>query len=356
MITVVVPIYNVDNFLDHCIASIVGQTYRDLQIILVDDGSTDRSPKICDEWAKKDERIKVIHKENAGLGMARNTGIEHAVGEYICFVDSDDYIDPEMVEKAYVTASGKKADIVVYGMSTVNERRELMKCFVPTSEKYYCGSDVQERFLPDLIDCRHKNACIQNVFLSACTCLISMELVKKTKWRFVSERIIISEDSYALIELYKHVNRVAVLPESLYFCCERMKSLTRTYREDRFEKITHFYSICYAMADRLGYGEAVHTSISALFLSFSIAAMKQIAESRSTRREKKMRLVRIMNDSAIRASIDETKHRDYGWERRVLVFVMRYRLYGMCLLLLNMKNLVQNNRFVLRLRYGLGIS
>ena len=98
LVSVVVPIYNVEKYLDRCINSIVNQTYKDLEIILVDDGSPDRCPEMCDLWGKKDKRIKVIHKDNAGLGMARNTGIENARGEYICFFDSDDYVDLQTIE------------------------------------------------------------------------------------------------------------------------------------------------------------------------------------------------------------------------------------------------------------------
>ena len=98
-VSIVVPVYNVEKYLDRCIESIVNQTYKNLEIILVDDGSTDSCPQMCDEWGLKDSRIKVVHKENAGLGMARNTGIDNALGEYIFFFGSDDYVDVTTVEK-----------------------------------------------------------------------------------------------------------------------------------------------------------------------------------------------------------------------------------------------------------------
>ena len=91
LITIVVPVYNVENYLDKCVDTIVNQTYTNLEIILVDDGSTDSSGKKCDEWAEKDCRIKVIHKENGGLSDARNKGIDVATGKWIGFIDSDDY-------------------------------------------------------------------------------------------------------------------------------------------------------------------------------------------------------------------------------------------------------------------------
>ena len=99
IVTVIIPVYNVEKFLDRCVQSVVNQTYKNLEIILVDDGSPDNCPAMCDEWSRKDSRIKVVHKRNAGLGMARNTGIENANGKYIFFFDSDDYVDESIVER-----------------------------------------------------------------------------------------------------------------------------------------------------------------------------------------------------------------------------------------------------------------
>lgn len=99
LISIVVPVYNVKQFLTKCLNSIISQTYSNLEIIVVDDGSTDGSATICDDYAKKDKRISVIHKENGGLASARNAGIDVAKGTYIGFVDSDDYIEPYMYEK-----------------------------------------------------------------------------------------------------------------------------------------------------------------------------------------------------------------------------------------------------------------
>ena len=111
LISVIVPVYNVEKYLEECINSIINQTYKNLEIILVDDGATDNSGKMCDEFAKKDNRIKVIHKNNGGLSDARNAGIEIATGEYIQFVDSDDYIDFDMIELLYKNAKKYDTDI-----------------------------------------------------------------------------------------------------------------------------------------------------------------------------------------------------------------------------------------------------
>lgn len=116
LISIIVPVYKVEEYLDECVTSIINQTYTNLEIILVDDGSPDSCPHLCDEWAKKDERIKVVHKKNGGLSSARNAGLEIAMGEYICFVDSDDFITPDYVEVMYERIKNDTTVGIVSGM------------------------------------------------------------------------------------------------------------------------------------------------------------------------------------------------------------------------------------------------
>lgn len=119
LISVIVPIYKVEEYLDRCVQSIVDQTYKNLEIILVDDGSPDRCPAMCDEWASKDSRIRVIHKQNGGLSDARNAGMDVACGEYIAFVDSDDWIHPQFVESLYRAVEEHGAQLAACGVRFV---------------------------------------------------------------------------------------------------------------------------------------------------------------------------------------------------------------------------------------------
>lgn len=112
LISIVIPVYNVENYLNKCIKTIVNQTYKNLEIILVDDGSTDKSGKICDEWKEKDTRIKVIHKKNGGLSDARNVGIRSSVGKYLFFIDSDDYVSLDIIENLYKSMKENNVQIV----------------------------------------------------------------------------------------------------------------------------------------------------------------------------------------------------------------------------------------------------
>ena len=340
LISIIVPVYNVEKYLDRCVTSIVNQTYRNLEIILVDDGSPDQCPQMCDAWAKMDPRIQVIHKVNQGLGMARNTGIEHATGKYLCFFDSDDYVDTKTIEKAYGAAIKTHSDIVVFGLQRVNDANEVIWCREPeTPKERFCGNEVQELFLPDLIDNSHHEVVVKNLQLSACTSLFAADLIHKTGWRFVSERELISEDCYSLIWLYKYVHCVAVVPESLYYYQVNNNSLTRTFQYDRHKRNGLFYVQCVEMAQAQGLGDKVQKSIAALFMGFTMSAMKLLVQSDLSRREKKRMMREIINDEQVHWALMRSQERDYGKTKELLFGVMKLKWYFVCYLLLVLRSL-----------------
>ena len=138
-LSVIIPVYNAEKHLDRCIESIANQTYTNLEVILVDDGSPDNSGAICDEWAKKDDRIKVIHKPNGGVSSARNAGLDAATGEYIAFADSDDWLSIDAYSKCMSEAAASDADLVVFGYEThlsFGNTKTSMDCNMFTRYEY----------------------------------------------------------------------------------------------------------------------------------------------------------------------------------------------------------------------------
>lgn len=150
MISVIVPVYKAEKFLDRCVSSILNQTYKNLELILVDDGSPDKSPEMCDGFAKKDSRVKVIHKKNGGVSTARNAGLEVAAGDYIAFVDSDDWIEPDMYQKMMAAAESYDCDVVMC---------DCVKDFPDHSEVYthdirsgfYDAAQLKKEYYPHLL-------------------------------------------------------------------------------------------------------------------------------------------------------------------------------------------------------------
>ncbi len=280
LVSVVIPVYGVEKYLDRCLESVVNQTYSDLEILLIDDGSPDGCPEICDAWAQRDSRIRVIHQENGGIGVARNTGMEEARGDYLCFFDPDDYILADTIEKAWNLMEAAQTELVVFGFQTVDTRGSCLEEFVPqTTKQVYRDGEILEYFLPNLIGYDMQTGNYTKLNMSACMTFFSMDLIRRTHWRFVSEREIISEDIYSLLELYGDVRSVAVLPEPLYCYCENMASASRAYREDRYSMVKIFYNACLILCKQKGYPQTVADQLRIPFLSSVSAVLKQLTRS-----------------------------------------------------------------------------
>ena len=335
LVTVVVPVYNVQHYLDRCLVSIVNQSYQELEIILVDDGSTDGSGILCDDWAQKDSRITVIHKKNAGLGMARNTGIDHASGQYICFFDSDDYIDAYTIEHAVELAEKELAQIVVFGMVSVDFHGRVVQRAIPESQKTcYRSNEVLEELLPSILQPAIRDPKTRNLRLSACSCLFLQDLIDQNKWKFVTEREIISEDVYSLLDLYRYVKAAAVLQEALYYYCENAASLTHSYRADRYERNKYFYNACIRLCERGNYPEVVKKSCMSPFLGNTIAALKQEAEPGRGISTSVAGIRNILCDALLQQVLSEKRHDPQTFPMKLLFWVMRKKWIRACYLLL----------------------
>ena len=200
LISIIVPVYNCYNYLGKSIASICNQTYKNLEIILVDDGSTDGSGKLCDEWAEKDNRVKVFHKENGGASTARNLALQYASGMYFGFVDSDDYIDENMYEILLENALKQKANIVQIGRDEIDpDGNKLENICEPPKEAYLVSS---EAFLRELL--LHKGDC------SFCTKLIHRDLFANKK--FPEGKL--NEDFFLLINMLAEMKQKTENPEA----------------------------------------------------------------------------------------------------------------------------------------------
>lgn len=209
-ISVIIPVYKVEKYLDRCLQSVTKQTYDNLEIILVDDGSPDNCPQICDEWAKKDNRIIVIHKENAGVSSARNLGLDKATGEYVTFVDSDDTIDESMYEKMmklmkdnvdlvfcrfkFISLNGEIENVKEINITELEKDKNNVESFYYRPTKYY------------------KN---QNTMGSIWRVIFRNKLLKTNNLNF-NTGIKIQEDKEFVLRVLNCCNGVKVLDENLY--------------------------------------------------------------------------------------------------------------------------------------------
>ena len=211
-ISIIVPVYNVEKYLDRCIKSILNQTYEDLEIILVDDGSTDKSRMICNFYKQKDTRIKVIYQSNKGVSAARNAGIKEATGQYIGFVDSDDYIEPDMFDTLYNLICKFNCDIAICGYS----------CIYP---RYVRQSDHLDRIL-----IMNSEKLLEEIFTGTikgflCNKLFKIELFENIS---IPEDIHFGEDLYTVVNILNRYNDVKCIytSRSLYNYVQVSSSIT----------------------------------------------------------------------------------------------------------------------------------
>lgn len=338
LVTVVVPIYNVEKYLSRCIESIINQTYRNLEIILVDDGSPDRCPAICDEFAEKDSRIKVIHKVNAGLGMARNTGIDNATGDYICFFDSDDYIEPDTIEFCLTSAVDNKADLVVFGHDNVTNDGKLLGVHKPCPPKQlFLDDEIIETLLPVSLNCNQKSGDDWNTSLCAWNKLYSMEVIRKSGWRFASEREIISEDFYSLTELHKYLKSVFVTERVFYHYVVNETSLSRSFKADRFERIKGFYKSMISLSENMNSAEILKQPVNNVTFGFTISAMKHIVNSDLSFGRRYGELKKIIKDSFLQSLVRNIDFSCVGRQKKMLSTAIKYKLVLICFLFIGLK-------------------
>lgn len=236
-VSVIVPVYNTGKYLSKCVESLIKQSLKNIEIILVDDGSTDGSSLLCDKYKLIDERIIVIHKKNQGLGYARNTGLNAASGEYITFVDSDDYLDIDSLEKLYCMAVSNQLDIC-YGsfcfekLNGSSFRKYEVKNITVFEEK----KDINQ-FLLNMIGPLPDYKRDVKYAVSVCKAIFRLNLIKENNYHFNNERNIASEDLLFHLKIFPSVKKVGLLPICYYHYCERENSITKTFSEDKFRCI-----------------------------------------------------------------------------------------------------------------------
>ena len=241
LISVIVPVYNVEKYLVQCVESIQRQTYQALEIILVDDGSTDASGVLCDEIAKSDRRVTVIHQENMGLSGARNTALDMASGSAVTFVDSDDWLDERMVEKLAAALDGSDADVAVCGAVYCREDGEILHKSGVKAQIDLCGEEVMRVFFA-------KPGVIETMAWGK---LYRAELFSNL--RFPLGRY--HEDVFIMYRLLDASRRVRVIPEALYWYRQTPQSIMRRTFDAR-----HVDAL-YAVQERAGYVQSRHPAL-----------------------------------------------------------------------------------------------
>ena len=209
-ISVIVPIYNGEQFIHKCIDSVLSQTFSDLELIIVDDGSTDNCPQICDEYAKKDSRVIVIHGTNKGVSIARNIGLAAASGEYVAFCDGDDYFKANLLERTYSTAVEKHADVVSFNLQRMSD--EAISIDEKPNEPDIIDLDKETRF-----DMLYKVVTWQTKGWQACRSIFRRQIIEDHHIQFCDTCGNFAEDLGFTLEYLLYASRIIFIDEYLYY-------------------------------------------------------------------------------------------------------------------------------------------
>lgn len=284
-ISVIIPVFKVEKYLSECINSVLNQTLKDIEIILVDDESPDNCPKMCDDYAKVDSRVKVIHKNNAGLGLARNSGLEVANGKYVAFLDSDDIIDLDAYEILYNTAEQNDLDMLCFSYNRFADNG------FKTTLKYDANLEV----LKDKMHIRqsalgifdHAGLTVRPIGGSSCMALFKRSIIEQHHLRFVSEREYISEDFIFTFMFSINSNKVGLLPNTYYHYRLNWNSLTKVVRLDRMAKAELYANYVSSIILKMGFTQQETRFAIGYYIGIARTAAISVFQSHLSLREKK---------------------------------------------------------------------
>ena len=327
-VSVIVPAYNIAAYLPRCVSSLQDQALPDMEILLVDDGSTDDTGAFCDRIATEDPRIRVIHRGNGGLAAARNTGLAAARGAYVCFIDGDDTLEPGILGALWPIAEEKEPDVIRFGYLEVPPKGDPRPWVLPYEQGLYTQNALR-RLLLDAVSYPHVLDYGTPRVLSACTNLFRRAFLERWELRFRSEREILNEDYLFMVQVMYRAESVYMLPTPAYHYITREGSLSRgvrpnmmgrkkalwnAYREilpgddpEVEERLRNFYIDCVydCFVDACTHGKDPGETVSAIGA--------------------------LLRDEFLQHCLRENRHLAVSPKTRCIVFLMRHKLAGgMC--------------------------
>lgn len=270
LVSIIIPVYNVERYISRCLDSIVYQSYQNIEIILIDDGSTDLSGKICNDYAKKDIRIKVMHKENAGLGYARNSGLEMAKGKFVTFIDSDDYVGVDHIKSMHDLIITTNTDTCIAGHTKVYATSLITHKNVCAGKVY--RRDITSEILPRM--CGGDSRGTDYIEMSVCMVLLSNKIIQENRLRFESERKLISEDLVFDFAYFPYSQGVCIGDMTDYYYCDNEDSLTTKYRKGRFENQVALYDEIMNRAVKLDIGKLCNPRLNSTLIAIARYSIK----------------------------------------------------------------------------------
>lgn len=346
-ISVIVPVFNKQEYLNRCVESLLCQTHKNIEIILIDDGSTDNSGAICDQLKTQDPRIRVVHKENGGLSSARNAGIEEANGDYIGFVDADDSVDENMYECLLEGAKKYDADIVLSGSKVIGGKMFQTDGYASTyhtfeKETFFETKQEIEGLVLGILGAPLEIFEDSQYGTSVCKNIYKTAFIKEHKLQFLSERIYGSEDLLFMIDCALSAKKAVGIPGAFYNYYFISGSLSNTRKADGFKRIALLNeTICKKIQQKIPYDKYIFSADRHLLSSARAMAVQEVIYAESNPTEKKFlkqRLKDICSHQRVREAIKRFPYRKLSLMQRVFAFSLKYRLLGIQIILVKLRS------------------
>ncbi len=331
-ISVIVPAYNAQDCLDKCIASVLAQSFGDLELIVVNDGSKDATPAICDAWAAKDSRVRVLHKENGGVSRARNDGLNMATGELIAFVDADDHILPDAYETmlAAMEKHGTKTALCNFIAEAPDGTLSAYGAHIPGGA--YSVQDCEKMIVRSLL-CERLAA----TFNGFVWCyLFDRSSIEEHKLRFTGAYL---EDELFLIEYFSLGHDLAVCDEELYRYCLNPASVTRKYLKNYTETFKTSFDIKKRLVAKYDIAVSGDWEYTTLWAGLLIAVGNEFAPGNPADKTQKVKNLRsLCRDSIFAPAVKAYKPNGMGRNKTIVAALIRAGQYGLLAALYNFKN------------------
>lgn len=324
LLSVIVPVYKVEKYLERCVESLRSQTLRDIEIILVNDGSPDRCPELCEALARQDSRIRVVHKQNGGLSSARNAGLRVASGAYVGFVDSDDTVDLDMFEKLYRVIVREKVDFVMSDYVRVPEEGESYLKTLDIRPGRYNKDDLRREIFPQLIMGENVD---YGPLLSVCQCLYRTDFLRSNEIYF-DEQVRWSEDNIFSAIVGYHADSFFYLKgEGLYHYHQNPGTITTSYRPGAWEVYCTMNRHLHRVFDRVtDYDFSRQLKLHMIYYACNCIGQ-------AARLEKKDALAdirRILGSQELREAFRDFAMPQVGWKLQLQLLMMKQKL-ALCL-------------------------
>lgn len=317
LISVIIPVYNSEEYLEECIKSLINQSLKEIEMIFINDGSRDNSLSILEKYKKINKRIKIINQSNSGPSNARNRGLQIAKGEYISFIDSDDWIDSEMFKEMYDNAKTNNSDVVICDMKMIGEDNELYIKGMQDNRKIFNKKEIREIIYTSLLSNSQFNSMANKIY--------KREILKTNNIK-LDVKIFYAEDWLLNMEFFKHCNKATYINRCFYYYRRGHESSSSKYKDDTFEKVgLWIYKKRKEYAENLNLNPYLATND--LFKVTMHCLISELRRNDLKFLEKLNRIKYIINNNEVRELTTYIFKNKITIKERVILFCIKYKIY-----------------------------